>query len=421
MTVFALTQAPGAADSPVRLPGRGPEVVTVQARPPQRVLLSVSVLDARGEPVTGLTRDAFRVLEDGAERPLLDFAREGDRADRPLSAVMLVDRSTSMSHQLSRWREAVPALLSALRPVDEVRLSAFAGDVTILRDFTADAAALSAPIDTLKVESGGTRLFGAVEDTLRDLRRRAGRKVVFLLTDGLDDTHAGAWNATDDRFIQQILQKAVAEEVTIITILPGPTSRPFLAVQDLAIQTGGWWLYPSDDLPGLVRRLGTRLLESYHLAFDSARPSDDRRRRRIEVRVVSPGAPGSADWQVRTVAGVFGQVPLIDDLEEELGDDDPAIRAAAATALGMVAHPRAAGALRKALKDDSPAVRAAAAAAAGQRGDVSLAGRLSRLLKDGDPSVREAAQHALEAMLARAGSEADRARVLDALEQEEEP
>jgi hypothetical protein len=257
-----------------------------------------------------------------------------------------------------------------------------------------------------------------VDETLRDLRARRGRKVIFLLTDGLDDVHAGAWSATENRYVSELLRKAVADEVTIITILPGPTGRPYLAAQDLAVQTGGWWLYPGDALPAVVGKLGRRLLESYHLAFDSTAPPGARRKRAIEVRVTRPQAAG---WQVRTVAGVFGPVALVDLVLEDLRDEDETRRAESAAALGVVSHARAADALRRALKDDSPRVRAAAAEAIGRRGDAGLAGRLGKLLDDADPVVREAAMAALQALLRGARTEGERARVLDVLEEAGEP
>src|SRR5687768_7885442 len=97
---------PPPSTGPVRLPGAPPERIEVQARPPERVELSVSVLDDRGEPVTGLGEGDFLVREDGQARALVDFGRAARRDDRPISAVLLVDRSGSMGRQLSRWDQA---------------------------------------------------------------------------------------------------------------------------------------------------------------------------------------------------------------------------------------------------------------------------------------------------------------------------
>ncbi len=395
-----------------------PVHVKVEAPPPQRVTLSVSVLDAAGEPVAGLARHAFEVLEDGRAQELLDFGVESQRQDRPLSVAVLVDRSGSVRHQLSRWRQACAALRMALRPIDEVRVAAFTSEVTVLQDFTRGPIALEQAEDSLQEASGGTRIFLALDETLHDLARRPGRKAVFLMTDGLDNDRPAEWTSRADPYIDRLLRLAVSHQITMITILPGPTGRPFLAVQDFAERTGGWWLYPGDDLAKLVRSLGERLLASYMLVYDSPRNPADRRTRRVEVRVRGAETSG---YQVRAVDGVFGAMPLVDLLREDLGDEDPVVRAGAATGLGVVADQKAVAPLRDALEDDDPRVRAAAAAALGARRAAESARGLARLLKDPDADVRQAAVAALTELLSSARAAGDgklEERILEALEEE---
>ena len=334
-----------------------PEVVRVEGIAPQRVQLSVSVLDKAGEPVTGLDRADFLVEEDGLPQAILDFGRESERQDRPLSVVFLVDRSGSIGKQMGKWGEACAALASALRPIDEVRLATFASDLKVLQDFTSDPNLLAAAVGDLGPAGGGTDIYRSIEQTLHDLRDRPGRKVIFLLTDGLDNLRADVWSVENDPYLSGLVRQAVAFQTTIVTILPGPTGRPYLAAQDLAVQTGGWWHYPTDDLPRMVRRLGVRLLESYYIAYDSPRKPGDERKRRIEVQVVRPGLAG---LQVRTAAGAFGDAPLLEALRGDLADGDEDERVRAAMALASLNDRRGAAALMKALKDDSPRVRAAA-------------------------------------------------------------
>jgi VWFA-related protein len=395
-----------------------PVHVQVEAPPPQRVTLSVSVLDRAGEPVAGLGRESFEVLEDGRSQTLLDFGVESQRQDRPLSAVVLVDRSGSVSQQLTRWRQACAALREALRPTDEVRVATFTSEVAIVQDFTRGPINMALLEDDLQSASGGTRVFLALDETLHDLARRPGRKAIFLMTDGLDNDRSAEWTARADPYIESLLRLAVSHQVTVITILPGPTGRGLLAVQDFAERTGGWWLYPGDDLASRVRALGQRLLASYMLTYDSPRDPADRRTRRLQVKL--RGAE-EAGYQVRTVDGVFGAMPLVDLLREDLADDDPVVRAGAATGLGQVADPGADGPLRKALGDDSSRVRAAAAAALGDRGTVEAARGLARLLRDPDASVREAAIAALTQLLSAARAAGDAGteeKILEALEEE---
>ena len=392
--VFALAaEAPGRHDFV-------PEVVHVEGTPIERVQLSVSVTDSEGRPVTGLTAADFQVKEGGVVMKLVDFGREADRLDRPLSAVFLVDRSGSVSRQMSRWKEACLALAGSLRPIDEIRVATFTSDMTILQDFTHDLSLLTSSFAELKTAGGGTALFKVVDETLRDLKARTGRKVIFVLTDGLDNERADVWTTATDPWLTDLVRRAVSSQVTVITILPGPTGRPYMAAQDLAVQTGGWWLYTSDDLPGLVRVLGERLADSYFIAWDTPRVPGDLKRRRVEVELLRADA---ADMKVRTAEGVFGPQPLLTLLAVDLEEGNEDQRVLAASDLGLLPDPDGVEPLVKALKDDSARVRATAVAALGRRGDVSAARKIRRLLADPDQMVREAAARALEQPAFRQG------------------
>ena len=402
------------AGSPRQAFNLAPEVIKVEGDPPERIELTVSVTDRQGRPVTGLAASDFLVREGGIPQALIDFGREADRQDRPLSIVFLVDRSGSIGGQMSKWRQACAELVGSLRPIDKVKVSTFTTEVTTLQDFTGDGALLAAAVGEFEPPSGGTRIFRAVDETLHELRRRDGRKVIFLLTDGLDNDLPGAWTTYGDSYLTHLVKLAVHSQVTIVTILPGPTGRPFLAVQDLATQTGGWWLYPSDDLAGLVLKLGERLLESYYLVYDSTWPLDDSSRRRVAVEIARPA---SEELSVRTVDGVFGGIPLLDILVEELGESDAAHRANAAAGLAFIQDREAARPLRKALNDEDASVRARAAESIGLRGDEKAVRQLARLLEDPDEEVRRVALEALERLLGKA-DEGAQARILDALEED---
>jgi len=392
----------------------GPERVRVEGDPPERVHLSVSVLDPAGRPVLGLDSSDFRVYEAGVPQALLDFGTESERRDRPLSVVFLVDRSGSVRRQMGKWRQAGAALVSALRPIDEVRLATFTTEVSVLQDFTHDAGRIAATVETLGDAGGGTRVFDAVDETLAAIGPRPGRKVIFLLTDGLDEVYADAWTVSASAYLTDLVRRAVQDEVTVVTIVPGPTARPFLAAQDLAVQTGGWWVYPSDDLPALVSGLGERLLESYYLAYDSTRAPGDDRRRALKVELRRDDLKGCS---IRTVGAVYGSTPLLELLASRLEADDEEARVRAATDLALVTEGRdeAAAILLRLLKDENAGVRAAAAGALGRMGRTSAFKRVSRLLSDEDPAVREAAAGALRRWIDSGADEAMTRRIREAL------
>ena len=402
----------GSEGSPRRLEVE-PETVTVEGVPPERVRLSVSVLDREGEPVGGLAASDFRVIEDGIPQKLVEFGVESDREDRPLSAVFLIDRSGSMGRQMYKWRDACAALLSVLRPIDEVQAATFAGEVEVLQAFTKNPDDLAAVVERIEERgSGGTRILNALEETLAGMRSRRGRRVIFLLTDGLEGGVSGGTIATNTG-VAIVAARAVQSQTVIVTILPGPSGHPWLAVQDLAVHTGGWWLYSGDDPVAVVKKLGERLLHSYYMAYDSPRLPGDQTRRRVDVSL--PGA-GLERAVVQTVSGVYGDAPLVEHLLEDLEEADPVLRARAAANLGATTDKDARKPLVEALQDESPGVRGAAAIALAERGDLSAVRPIGRLLKDPDPDARASAVRALGIMLTKAPDEKTRDTILETLE-----
>src|SRR5262245_4815594 len=76
------------------------------------VEVDVTVTDAAGEPLSGLGRDDFHVLEDGVPQTIAAFTA----GDVPLSIVIALDRSFSMAgERLRTAKRAAAAFVQALR------------------------------------------------------------------------------------------------------------------------------------------------------------------------------------------------------------------------------------------------------------------------------------------------------------------
>jgi HEAT repeat protein len=136
---------------------------------------------------------------------------------------------------------------------------------------------------------------------------------------------------------------------------------------------------------------------------------------------VDPGARVAAAGALAALSARGLLAPRPAEMLDALDDREPAVRAAAAEALGTIARgaaawPEAARALAVALRDDEPAVRAAAAAALGHAGAREYAGALAQLALDpgAPPECAAAAVAALAelgdpdpAILERAARHAD--------------
>ena len=147
-----------------------------QAKPTD---IYVSVVDARGEPVTTLTADDFRVREDGTAREVL----KAGPATAPLTVALLIDDSQAASPALQMIREAVDVFIAALAGKAEITLVSIGERPTIVADYTSDQKRLQDAAKRVFPRSGaGGYLMDAIVDVSRGLQKReAARPVIAVL------------------------------------------------------------------------------------------------------------------------------------------------------------------------------------------------------------------------------------------------
>lgn len=146
------------------------------------VLLPVTVRDRVGKLVTTLTRNDFRVFEDGNEQPLSDLALR----EAPVDVVLMVDASSSVSRNLDDFRRAALGFAEKLSPQDRISLIKFDDRVELLQDWTGSRLQLRRSLE--RVTPG---MFTRFNDALllaakEQLRGARVRHAVIVLTDGID-------------------------------------------------------------------------------------------------------------------------------------------------------------------------------------------------------------------------------------------
>jgi VWFA-related protein len=404
LTVVILFPAYGAARADSQAPGAPPqtsgrimrEYVRVVGRPYQRVRLTVTVVDRQGRPVRGLTRADFRVREDGQEFELADFGLEGERRDRPLSVAVLLDLSYSMGGQVKKVREAAQALLSILRPGDEIMVARFNDELTVLQNFTGDPGGPEKTLNRVGTAFGGTAIFRSIEKTLRDLRERPGRKVILVVSDGLDNDLERGGSVFQSLYLQDLLRLCFRAQTTVYGVRPGMSAMSWLPFEGFVEETGGRLLYTGGDLERLFARLGEEFLGQYFLAYDIDPALAEKRRRRIRVEVARP------DVTVKTVRGFSASRDNLGSLLRDLLDEDAGVRGDAVYELSFVPDPRSLQAILKAAADSDEGVRRLAAQALGRLGDEKGIAALLELLGDAVPEVRRSAVDALVPFAGRA-------------------
>ena len=134
----------------------------------ETVAVYTSVTDSAGQPIRTLSREHFRVLDEGRPQELTIF----ESSRQPITAMLLVDTSASMAVTLDLARHAAEQFVLRLLPGDRARVGSFSDVVNLSREFTDDRDALLRSLrDDLRI-GNPTRLWDAVGQTMEALAGR---------------------------------------------------------------------------------------------------------------------------------------------------------------------------------------------------------------------------------------------------------
>jgi Ca-activated chloride channel family protein len=252
----------------------------------KQVLIPVTVTDAWDRPVTTLSKDSFRVLEDGVEQPINSFSQE----EAPVSLGLLFDSSGSMKDRIASSVEALRLLFQTTLQGDEFFVVQFSDQARLLGGFTKDPEEIHRRLGLVQAR-GWTALLDAVALGAHQMRSAAnGRRVLLVLSDGNDN---------NSRFSEAEIRTMVVEsDVRVYGI--GLLHRPRL-LQQLAEQTGGKVLIAQSlsELPDVVERLSREIRSQYILGYSSPNPLNDGKYRKVKIELAPPpGLPAlRASWR----------------------------------------------------------------------------------------------------------------------------
>lgn len=236
-----------------------------------------AVVDTAGNPVTGLTRTDFTVLEDGTPQPLSTFA-EGDF---PLSIAVGIDRSFSMTKALPIEMSAARTFLGDLRQHDQSTLIAIGSEIETLAPLSSDRPGQLRALDTLR-PWGTTGLHDAIVASIDAIQPAKGRRALVLLSDGNDRySTASAADALDRARTSDVMIYPVAIGNDRATLFPR-----------LAALTGGrsFATRAPAQLNAVVHQIASELHHQYLLGYSPSKPivAGLNEWRSISVRVNRP-------------------------------------------------------------------------------------------------------------------------------------
>jgi Ca-activated chloride channel homolog len=196
-------------ESPVSAPQHPLQVTT------EIVKLDASVIDERGELVSGLQQKNFRILDAGAEQPIIYFAS----ADAPAQILVMIETGPAVYLIQNDHIAALDALAAGLPPDDEIALVAYNQAPATILPFTRDRSSLTSALGQIQytLGFGELNLFDSISAVLDSLAPAAGKKALVLLTTGLDSSPASRWQALG--------QKLQATDVVIFPVALGAALR----------------------------------------------------------------------------------------------------------------------------------------------------------------------------------------------------
>ncbi len=247
------------------------------------VQVTVSVTDASGRLITGLTQADFQVFEDGVEQTITQFTDKRV----PVSLGMLLDASDSMRGQaVIDARDAFDRFVGdLLLTEDEVFVATFNHMPRLLTKWTMPPMSLRGRLNELK-PSGGTAIYDALADTSRLFEQRVNlRAAMIVVSDGAD--------TASDRSLLQTIEVIRRNDAFVYAIaIDAPDGRESTrvnpeALRDITSLTGGYTevVKSAGDLGPATERIADELNKQYTIGYSSSKPPDGSwRPLRVRVR-----------------------------------------------------------------------------------------------------------------------------------------
>jgi Ca-activated chloride channel homolog len=230
------------------------------------VALYATVMDAEKRLVPDLVEEDFEVYDNGKLQTITSF----DNKPLPITVVVMLDSSGSMTLALDLVKAAAEQFLLRMMPEDQGMVGAFNDKIQFIPDaFTPSRDEL---IRSLKNLDFGypTRLYDAVGESMGQLKGIPGRKVVLVFTDGDDNaSKVGSGEITDRARVEDVMIYSVGLENVYFNGQQKVRSTPDRGLKRMSEETGGGFflLKKTDELGPTFTRVAQELHSQYVLGF----------------------------------------------------------------------------------------------------------------------------------------------------------
>jgi Ca-activated chloride channel family protein len=254
------------------------------------VSLFATVIDADRRLVPGLTMEDFEILDNDKPQPIVVF----DNKVQPITVIVMLDTSLSMTNSLALLRSAAEQFLIRLLPSDRARVGAFNDKIEFSSRFTNNRDELVTDMRELDY-GNGTRLWDAVGASLDELKGVEGRRVVLVFTDGEDTaSRAGLGTVTDRARDEEVMVYSIGLQSEMVVDHQVIRTRSDRGLKRIADETGGGYfeLRKTTELAPTFTRIAQELHSQYALGFEARQL--DGRVHKLAVRMKQPNMTARA-------------------------------------------------------------------------------------------------------------------------------
>jgi Ca-activated chloride channel homolog len=250
------------------------------------VNVTVSVTDAYGRFVTGLTKEHFDIYDDKVKQQIAHFSDD----DAPVSMGIVYDVSGSMKERIKRSVKALRRFIETSHEDDDFFLIAFNDRAKLVQDFTTSADKIAGHLMFVEPR-GSTALYDAAYISVEKIAQgRHKKKALLIISDGQDN---------NSRYTYKELRNRVKEaDVLIYAIGITDPANDSLAgfgrsvLEEMSRMTGGRAFFPNayneTELIEICTRIALELRHQYSLAYYPTDKDSNIKWHKVQVKVNPP-------------------------------------------------------------------------------------------------------------------------------------
>jgi Ca-activated chloride channel family protein len=267
------------------------------SKPIGPLVLTTTVINNKGDLVTGLQKENFQVFLDNKPESIVEFAA----INEPISIGILFDASgstgsdkTTDRKMIKDWQAALKTFLEASNKSNEYFLIAFNYKPQLLTDWSSDANVILNSLSGVR-PIGNTAFFDACYLAIEKVQRgHFAKHVLILISDGEDNTSTYSF--------KQVREALMGSDVLVYSINflrqldPGSTFGidGQENLKKLSSISGGEFFFKKDqflkvsELVPVFEVIAGELMSQYRVVINPGTSTPDSRWQKIKMKVTAP-------------------------------------------------------------------------------------------------------------------------------------